>query len=197
MSESPIMTFVRGTTLLAVLITLPGIAVCWNHLPKDIWNESVPKPIASKAEKTAYAPRHSDELARGVSIFAPESVHPPLPELGAFLPPIQTEYREKAMPVQNHETSPDTAIQQVSWNNSSVPDVPHNFESLGTHLESLGATYYKVEKWGYRGEFFMVTCFIALSADHTHAKHFQAIGSDAVTAMQTVIVEVERWKNAR
>ena len=201
-SESPIITFVRGTTLLALLIALPGIAVCWNHLPKNLWGESALNLATPKAEKTQYFRENSgdSELARSVSVFAPESVYSALPEMPApearaeILPKIQTEFQEESIPAQNPRIPQDTVIQQVSWEHSHTKPA-QDFTSLGMHLEALGATYYKVEKWGNRGELFRVSCFVALAENNTHAKHFQAIGSDVVAVMQTVITDIERWKN--
>ena len=38
--ESPIVHIIRSVTLLAILIAVPGIAIFWNHLPKNIMNNS-------------------------------------------------------------------------------------------------------------------------------------------------------------
>ena len=195
MSESPIITFVRSVTLLAVLIALPGIAVCWNHLPKDLWSKSAPSPTTLKVEKTQAFRNDSGESARHVSVFAPESVFLALPE-----PSVVSEMQGEPQAVNASIVPPVashyTAIQQVSWEHSSA-ELPRNFETQGLRLESLGATYYKIEKWGNRGELFRVSCFVPLSDNHSHTKHFQAIGSDVVTVMQTVITDIERWRNLR
>ena len=183
-SESPIMTFVRGSTLLAVLVALPGIAICWNHLPKDPWSESPSSQPPSKTNKTQLFRKNSSE-ATDVSLFAPESAYPPLPE-------IQMEpMAAQPMPM----VASDGTIQQVSWEQSQT-EPPQHFESLALHLKMLGATYYRLEKWGNRGELFRFSCFVAPSESYSYEKHFQAIGADAVTVMQSVIAEIEQWKKS-
>ena len=190
MSEAPITTFVRGTVLLAILIALPGIAVCWNLLPKDLWSKSVSSPVATKTEQKQAFRDDFNESAMSLSLFAPESVARSLPEPQAMYAPIAPPLASSPL------TSPVPAIQQVSWEHSRA-ELPQDFASLGLRLEALGSTYYKIEKWGNRGELFRVSCFVALSENHSHTKHFQAIGSDVVAAMQTVIADIERWKNGR
>jgi len=182
LSESPIMTFIRGTTLLAVLIALPGIAVCWNHLPKGPRSESTSKPPAPKTEKTQFH-RKAFDTSVAVSSFAPESIHPPLPEM-----PM-----EPAVALPTQAAASDGTIRQVSWEHvRSEP--PQDFESLALHLKTLGATYYRLEKWGNRGELFRFSCFVTPLEPYSYEKHFQAIGADAVTVMRSVITEIEQWK---
>ena len=202
MSESPIITFIRGITLLAVLIALPGIAICWNHLPKDLWSESTPSSAPPKVEKThyfqtQYFQQDFIESTRSISAFAPEATYSALPDLPVLSEMPVASAAVQNPPIQSHWTPPNMAIQQVSWEQHPPTASSRDFESLGLRLEALGATYYKVEKWGNRGELFRVSCFVALSENHSHTKHFQAIGSDVVTVMQTVIADIERWRNMR
>jgi hypothetical protein len=196
LSESPIITFIRGITLLAILVALPGIAVCWNHLPKDLWSESAPKPVTTKVEKSQHFWKDSGESAKPISVFAPESIYPALPETDPVLPKMQTKFRQENAPVPTHWDSQNVTVQQVSWEHSPATP-PQDFEALEFRLKSLGATYYKLEKWGNRGELFRFSCFVASSDGYTYEKHFQSIGSDVVTVMQTVIADIERWKNVR
>jgi len=208
LSESPIITFIRGITLLAILIALPGIAICWNHLPKDLWSESTPSAVSPKVEKTQYFQQNSIESARSISAFVPEATYSALPDVPVLSdmpvagvavqnPPIQSHWTQSHWTPPNMAIQPNTAIQQVSWEQHPSTASPQDFESLGLRLEALGATYYKLEKWGNRGELFRFSCFVALSENHAHTKHFQAIGSDVVTVMQTVIADIERWRNMR
>ena len=185
MSEAPIITFVRGIVLLAVLVALPGIAVCWNLLPKNLGSKSSSSLVATKAEKKQALREDFSEWVEHVSVLAPESVYPALPEPQAVYAPI-------VPPL----ASPAPAIQQVSWEQPRA-ELPKDIETLGLRLEALGSTYYKIEKWGNRGELFRVSCFVALSENPSHTKHFQAIGADVITVMQTVIADIERWRNGR
>ena len=170
LSESPIITFVRGFTLLAILITLPGLAICWNHLPKDVRGESVPSSPAPDTETT--------------SVFAPESI-----------PLALTEVQAEEVPPQPISPVRDGAVRQVSWEPSRT-ESPLDFESLKLHLQALGVTSYSLKKWGNSGELFHFSCLVAPSESYTYEKHFQHIGSDAATVIQKVIADIERWKTS-
>jgi len=196
LSESPIVTFVRGLTLLAFLIVLPGIAVCWNHLPKDIWGESMPSPAISNIENAQHFEKDFNETSQSMSVFVPESSNPVLPvdsELQAVR--TTTAIQAAGIPIQEQQISPNAVTRQVSWEHPR-PESPQNFESLVLHLQALGAKSYRLEKWGNRGELFRFSCLVAPSNAHTYEKHFQFIGSDAVAVIKTVIADIEQWKNA-
>ena len=184
-SESPIITFVRGITLLATLIAVPGIAIFWNHLPKDFAKESTPKPNQQKIEKAQLFRTDSDKPTESVSAFVPESVSLPLPDAQikpAVLSPAP-------------QVDSDAAIRQVAWEQPT--ETPQNFEVLELRLKALGATYYQLQKWGNRGELFRFSCFVTPSEPYSYTKQFQAIGADAVTVMRSVIADIEQWKNAQ
>jgi len=178
LSEAPIITFVRGITLLAFLTVLPGIAVCWNHLPKDLWSESAPSPVATDIDESA-------------SIFTQESINPALPP-DAASPKVQV----VEAPQLQSSPVPSMVAQQVSWEPPRA-ESPQNFESLKLRLQTLGATSYSLQKWGNRGELFRFSCLVAPSEPHTYEKYFQFIGTDAVTVIKTVIADIEQWKHAQ
>jgi hypothetical protein len=104
-----------------------------------------------------------------------------------------------ALPLPVPSASFDTPIQQVAWEHPATapPQVtqPQDFESLERHLKALGAKYYRLEKWGNRGELFRFACLVAPAESYSYEKHFQAIGTDPVTVMQSVIADIETWKN--
>jgi len=185
LSESPITHFVRGFALLATLIFVPGIAIFWNNLPKNFVSKPAPKPVATKTEEAQSFRKDSSETATSLSTFMSESIHPSLPAT-----PI-----EPAISLPTPKTASDVPIQQVSWDGYQKQP-PQNFELLEQHIKALGATYYRLEKWGNRGELFRFSCFVTPLEPHSYEKHFQAIGADAVTVMRSVITDIEAWKNA-
>ena len=206
MSESPIITFVRGFTLLAILLVFPGIAVYWNHLPKNRWSESEPRSAVPEMETfSRKLPRQS---AFSDSVFSPESVLPVLSP-----PAVQVAAVSDAAAVPKLQIAPvqEAITQQVSWEQPRTESPPmaqphtaqqqtaqpQDFESLKRHLDALGATSYSLVKWGNRGELFRFSCLVASSGPHAYEKHFQAIGANEMIVLQTVITEIERWKNAR
>jgi hypothetical protein len=174
-------------TLLATLLVVPGIAIFWNHLPKDIAHSTVPKPMALKTEAPQFASEDFGESATSVSMFVPESVSPSLPEMcpAPVIPP----------PVS--KVASEVPVQQVLVQPARTAASPQDFESLELRLKALGAAYYRLEKWGNRGELFRFSCFVTPPEPYSYEKHFQAIGVDAVATMRSVIDEIETWKNAR
>ena len=187
-SESPFIHFVRSITLLAILVAVPGIAIFWNHLPKDPMHPLGQKAMTPKTEEMQFSHRDSGESAMPVAVYAPESVYPSLQETfpaPAISPPTPKVASE--VPIQQ-------TIQQAAWEPARTAASPQDFESLELRLKALGATYYRLEKWGNRGELFRFSCFVTPSEPYAYEKHFQAIGADAVTTMLSVIAEIETWK---
>jgi hypothetical protein len=190
LSESPIIHFIRSVILLTLLLSVPGIAICWNHLPQDLFHQrrSESKPI-QETEKGPSLAFDSVEPVTNVSAFAPESVHPILPEPNAVIPATGA-LQEQPAPSTNSEN----VIQQVAWDKQrSEPN--HNFEFLEQRLKELGAKYYRLEKWGDRGELFRFSCFVTPLKPFQYEKYFQAIGADEFSVMESVIADIERWKN--
>ena len=183
LSESPIITFIRGITLLATLIAVPGIAIFWNLLPKNFAKESVLQPVPSKVEKTQILRKDSNQSMGSVSMFAPGSIDSPLPEV----------QEGPTIPLPAPADISDATIRQVSWEYSM--ESSQNFEALELRLKSLGATYYQLQKWGNRGDLFRFSCYVTPLENCAYEKYFQAIDTDAVAAMRSVIAEIEQWKN--
>jgi hypothetical protein len=177
-SESTFILFVRSITLLAFLIAVPGIAVCWNHLPKDFWNQS-----DTRSEPQSFQ-QESDESMKPVTVFVPESNYPFLSE---SQPAVASTV---VLPMVEAEGVP--SIQQVSWEQPA-----HDFTSLVERLKVLGATYYKLQKWGNRGELFHFSCTVSPSEFYAYEKYFQAIGTDEIAVMQEVIADIEQWKTQK
>jgi hypothetical protein len=176
-SESPFVTFVRGITLLVMLIALPGIAIFWNLLPREKETVRVQEPTPPKIDKSQFFWQDSNESTPSISAFAPESVYPALPE------------------IQEIPVDPPPVIQQVAYEQVRS-EVPQDFASLERHLKALGAQDYRLYKWGNRGEFFRFQCWVAPSEPYSYKKHFEYIGTDAVSVMQTVITDIEKWKKS-
>jgi hypothetical protein len=69
-----------------------------------------------------------------------------------------------------------------------------NFPMLESRLKQLGAKYYRLEKWGNRGELFRFSCYVAPPGPYQYQKYFQAIDSDELRVMECVIEDIKRWK---
>jgi len=186
-SESSFIHFVRSVTLLAVLLIVPGIAIFWNQLPRDIAPQSVQKSAISHTEEPQFFRRDTNESTASASVFAPESVYPSLPETHPVL----------AISPPTPKVASEGLGQPIAGEPPRKTASPQDFASLELHLKSLGATYYRLEKWGSRGELFRFSCFVTPSEPYAYEKHFQAIGDDAVATMRSVIAEIETWKTVR
>ncbi len=68
-------------------------------------------------------------------------------------------------------------------------------QQLGRYLEKLGATEYRLESWGTRGEMYHFQCRVKVLPEGTlWTRHFEATASSACQAMQEVLAEVVRWR---
>jgi hypothetical protein len=185
-SELPIVHFARGVTLLAILIVIPVIAICWNFLPKSSTQKAVQQPTVPVTEST-----------QSFSVFTSEAI--------PTASPVVAESRESVRENAGSPsvwTPPDAAIQQVSWDQSHMelqprPELPHDFESLKLRLQTLGVRNYKLEKWGNRGELFRCSCFATPPQPYRYAKFFDATDPDELAAIKKVIADIEQWKNVR
>jgi len=186
-------TFIRGFILLAILLALPTIAVCWNHLPKHLGSRSDSSPATREMETSQLFQEFPSESAHSNSVFRPESSPPVLP-----LPEVQTvaTVYEAEIPQPYIAPVQERTLRQVSSEYSQTAS-PQDFETLKRHLQTLGATSYSLDKWGNRGELFRFSCSVASSGSSVYEKYFQAIGADEIAVIQTVVADIERWKNAQ
>ncbi|MDR0610761.1 MAG: hypothetical protein LBG58_11670 [Planctomycetaceae bacterium] len=77
---------------------------------------------------------------------------------------------------------------------TTAAGLQQSFPVLENQLKQLGAKYYRLEKWGSRGELFRFSCYVSSSEPYQYQKYFQAIDSDELRVMESVIEEIKRWK---
>ena len=63
-------------------------------------------------------------------------------------------------------------------------------------LRELGATYYLLETWGPSGGQYRFHCKMPIAGNVDHPRHFEAMDADPARAMQTVLRQVEDWRQA-
>ena len=85
-SDSPVIHFLRGITLLATLVLVPGIAIFWNHLPENLVHKSEPKPVVPKTEKSL-----SDSLSVPETIVEPDI---PAPKYSSYVAVQQVSWEQ-------------------------------------------------------------------------------------------------------
>ena len=205
-AESSFVHFLRSFVLLATLIVVPGVAICWNNLPKwagmlqasgqrthlsgtDILSSDISSPDLLTAN-----------IGRSLTDRARYSPSEQLLDVVNALPGIAErpdETRHADVPFRHsphHATQTFGTPQHV---NGSTSTQLQDFTALQDRLKSLGATYYQLEKWGSQGELFRFVCLVSANEQHTFEKHFQAIGRDPISVMQSVIAEIEAWRNEK
>ncbi len=82
-----------------------------------------------------------------------------------------------------------------SWSASEAQADP--FTAMERKLREYGATYYLLETWGNQREMFRFHCKMAVGNDPNYTRHFEAIDSDALRAMNQVVNRVEAWRAGR
>ena len=63
-------------------------------------------------------------------------------------------------------------------------------------LRGLGATYYLLERWGDDELLYRFHCKIAIANNHQHNRHYEAIDTEPLEAMTSVLRQVEIWRSA-
>ncbi|MDR3198428.1 MAG: hypothetical protein LBU34_11225 [Planctomycetaceae bacterium] len=212
--------FLRAGILLATLVAIPATAVCWNMIRKDFWEKDQhgqstwisAVPEQPKPPENSYSGEKSTfELpATSPPAFSPVFSPKPQEDVHRQNAAIQT------MAGTNDKTS-EQPIPSSFKNESSIAlaieppepiqkenELPHlqtaeispqrNFPILESQLKQLGAKYYRLEKWGSRGELFRFSCCVSPSEPYQYQKYFQAIDSDELRVMESVIEEIKRWK---
>jgi len=189
--RSSTVNFLRGLIMLSCLISLPAIAIFGLPMPSQV--STILQRLGLFAgdgedRQIAAAPEDSCEQAgnpfdRGMTEYTEHS--PPRP-------------RDRS-PNESHF---DPMVVQASNEALSAP-VESSKEGVGLfrgiqqRLRLLGATYYRLESWGEQGDMFHFQCRVAVDGHANFTRHFEATGEDPLTAMDSVLQEIESWKDRR
>ena len=78
------------------------------------------------------------------------------------------------------------------------PQATDQFRYILRRLRDLGATYYLLESWGAKAEYYRFHARImAVGGSANYVRHFEATDTDALRAMARVVEEVEAWRGSR
>lgn len=201
-SDSTLIHFLRSAVLLAALVAVPGAAVCWNILPKSHFSNEESVETLADAPEPSPAEHDSDsttETTEPLPMLAVEDSGA-VKRMGGDAPgsrdvqiPSVFEHQPAVLVAQNAEIAQKTA--QAYASNAVTNHGARNFPSLENRLKHLGAKYYRLEKWGSSGDLFRFSCYVSATGPHRYQKHFQAIDTDELRVMESVIREIEQWKN--
>jgi len=215
LNESPLICHLRAAVLLGAMILIPGVAVCWNLLPKQHYESesltevlSVDEPVPEESEEFDDDDSLSSLPQPPVLQAAPIWMeHEPVPELNSM--------------AENHPfpSTSDGPIKAVSWEMESQANVispPSSFDEpstpivsgigaapqrsfplLESELQALGVSRHRLEKWGSRGELFRFSCYVASPEPYSYQKMFQEIDFDEIRVVERVIADIKSWKGGQ
>jgi hypothetical protein len=63
-------------------------------------------------------------------------------------------------------------------------------------LRALGASHYRLETWGERGELFRCTANVKLPSGRRAMRHFEATAPSPSQAIEQLLAKVEAWREA-
>lgn len=210
----------RGAVLLAALVAVPGTAVCWNLIPRDLFHvEESGEKAESAFTNTTYDAEDLETLEQlrkksfeSISHYNPNSNSSPVStstnpnELGVIrrmgASPTDTT-TENIIPSSFSAERSVWPTPQIQPAHPAPPIAakktigPRNFSNLENRLKQLGAKYYRLEKWGTEGKLYRFSCYVSPSENDRYQKYFQAIDTDELQVMEQVIEEIQRWKETK
>ena len=216
LTESPLVRFLRAAVLLGAMISIPGVAVCWNLLPKQ----------HSEPESLAEVLPADEPVTEESEAFDDDDSLPSLPPPVLQATPIWMEHGP--VPELNPATENDSlslfstsggsagVINQEMESQARAVPLPSSFDALNTstvsgaavapqrsfpllesELQALGASRYRLEKWGNRSELFRFSCYVVSPEPYNYQKMFQEIDSDEIRVVERVIADIKSWKGGK
>ena len=201
---------VRGMVMLSSLIIFPYLALTGHSLPEGL-QRLIPSEVKSLGNR--WLPQ-TDAPAEGASEIEAESApafgFAPKLESHVVSIPANAPLAEHALP------SIDEPISSMNEASNVIPasvytkpmpephgpnptDLTEN-QDLGqieTQLKSLGAVAYHLEEWGSGDNMYRFVCELAVNDQQNCRRHFEAIESSPLLAMQSVLASVEGRTMAR
>jgi hypothetical protein len=71
------------------------------------------------------------------------------------------------------------------------------FLAMEERLRDLGATYYLLELWGSEQRMYRFYCKMAIAGNPHFTRYFEDTHTSPVRAMQSVLEQVEAWRDRR
>jgi hypothetical protein len=217
--EYPFIQFVRAGILLFALIAVPGIAVCWNVLPKynfpkynfhsiffednkpEQQNNSEVNPLQPKRIQTNNIPElpvlfgKTNDTAEIRTASGERNDEAAAMNIPAAFVPSPAEWASAV--ASNAQTANEIDNTQENMQTAvPVSEPKTDYPALEKELNLLGAKYYRLEKWGRQGDLFRFSCYVSPNSEITYQKYFQAIDADEIRVMQRVVNEIKQWKQS-
>lgn len=144
--------------------------------------------------------------AAGIARTAPLWSAPPHTARSSGGPPTAAQSRAPRPLLKTDYTPPSIQFTPIRADDRSDaplaslerPASPNDsFARSERRLRELGATHYRLETWGARGEFYRCTCNIPVRPRSPAARHFESIEPAPSEAIDAVIRKVEHWRAER
>jgi len=211
----------RALVMLACLVAIPLVALWGTSLPDLVkkWLNTRPG-VASAPESKPLA--DAPKLQANVSTL-PRDGTPSGPTLGAWpaSPESGVRWPEEVAgrgggvrPAAFHEPDSPAGLSPVVQGTPAPPLMSTPTASLTSppgvqpspqaidrflyvqqRLRTLGATYYLLESWGSRGDYYRFQCKMPIGGNSTAVRYFEATDTDSLQAMSKVLEDVEAWKS--
>lgn len=222
MLERPFFVLLRGIILLAAVILIPLAAIFWKGIPTwfDKVTEAIPQlfgdaessdmpeafpDLPLKAQEVPVAT--SQSTAQATRDFSPQmlAAAPQVPYAAAHssrTSPVRELYPDRPLPSDtSYAPMSFSAAQSTSGNNAvgnnANVSLGSQQQSLVAELERLGAQYYRLEKWGTRGELYRLSCLVSPPGISHYQKHFQTVDEDCSKALINMIEQITRWHSEK
>jgi hypothetical protein len=176
----------RALAMLVCAVGIPVLAMSgasWSEIVKKFQNLRWPAVVEFASAATP-APRPLSEAPQSRPPKSADATSiadiPPLPE-----PAVAPSPPASALTGRSDQLPEAASTARIS----SDVDIPKR-------LQQLGATYYVLESWGNNELLYRFYCKMAVTenSDYTHC--FEATDADPRQAMQSVLRQVESWRDA-
>jgi hypothetical protein len=144
-----------------------------DHVPGRLENAADERTLASSILRPQPGMTAIDATVLGVDPVQPAAFDTPQATATVAGPATGEQWRQTTGPV--------------------VPLDPQRAEQLVGVLRQLGATYYRLEKWGDDDTLFRFQCKMSLDGNPHVNRHFEATDADANRAIAHVVKNVRQW----
>jgi hypothetical protein len=117
--------------------------------------------------------------------------HDAAPMHGGDFDAVLASYQTKA--------SSGGGLEFLRWpepSNGDLPTPTGQFRHIQQRLRELGATYSLLETWGDQGQLYRFYCRMAMAGGSQLTRYFEATDADPLSAMATVLEQVETWRRS-
>ena len=208
----PFFYFLRSAILIAFLIAIPlwalflkpsagldnhffssfkeSVAPFWGQSKKEVVE---PEPLRRETINEHAANVRDSQVTIPSSMEKPQTVGTNIEQISA-----RSVNSNNVATVPYRNQIPPSMIEEYALQQPEMPKIPvsADFVQLENVLRGqLGAVSLSLEPWGTQGKLYRYSCYVSPSVSSPDVqKHFQAIASDPIQALQRVVQDVSNWQ---